>query len=329
LTLSNVQANDAGTYSVVVSNLAGFVISSNATFQVETVILPPVLTNFTWLPAGSAQCQLIVESNQFYSVESSYDLMRWSFAFAFQASSNLMTFIGGPDLDRRFLRARVGWPIYYHTPFFTFYASGGAFAGSPTPLVTFPVRLQQYDVTFQLDNAPTNGPATSDVWFTGPGGSGFTNTPAAASWPAPAHYGRAVYLSPRVFSPVSPPPGQWTVRYGQTNLSFTAPDPQTTNRFFVPVPTVTVSNDVLQSLSFVLKDPAAGTNLAAKPGWLGQMYIDLYGLAGMIYRSPSFSPRQSNYPFPTNIQWSKVTSVGLSYADGEMGNIYYVTYQRP
>ena len=42
LTITNVQAADAGTYSVIVSNLAGGITSSNAVLTVNTNPLPPV-----------------------------------------------------------------------------------------------------------------------------------------------------------------------------------------------------------------------------------------------------------------------------------------------
>jgi len=75
LTISDAQATNAGSYTVVVTNLVGRVTSPVATL---TVVLPPRFRSVTLLPDGSPLLSLQAVSNLTYRIDAGTDLMNWT-----------------------------------------------------------------------------------------------------------------------------------------------------------------------------------------------------------------------------------------------------------
>ena len=107
-TRANVQTNDAGIYSVVITNIAGSVTSSNAALTI--------------LPASPAQFQLVAlqpdntlqltasgDSGAVYFIEASTNLFDWVPFTNLMATNGAFTFNAGPATnEQRFFRARSG-----------------------------------------------------------------------------------------------------------------------------------------------------------------------------------------------------------------------------
>jgi hypothetical protein len=74
---SNAQSEHAGNYSVLVTNLAGSVLSANALLTV-TLPPPPQFQSITVLPDHRAQLQLLGTSNLPYAIEASSNLTGWA-----------------------------------------------------------------------------------------------------------------------------------------------------------------------------------------------------------------------------------------------------------
>ena len=80
LTLTNVQAKDAGVYFVKVGNLIGSVLSSNAVLTVvESVpIVPPLLNALANVIGGTLDLTLQGVVGKFYRIEASSNLLDWT-----------------------------------------------------------------------------------------------------------------------------------------------------------------------------------------------------------------------------------------------------------
>jgi uncharacterized lipoprotein YddW (UPF0748 family) len=76
-TRSNAQPEHSGNYSVLVTNVAGSLLSSNALLTI-TVPPPPQFQSITVLPDHRAQLQLLGTANLPYAIETSSNLTDWS-----------------------------------------------------------------------------------------------------------------------------------------------------------------------------------------------------------------------------------------------------------
>jgi GH25 family lysozyme M1 (1,4-beta-N-acetylmuramidase)/uncharacterized protein YpmS len=90
-TVSNAQTNNAGSYSVVITNIAGSMTSSNA---VLTVILPqpPQFQSVTILSNGIVQMVLQGQSGGSYEIDSSSNLLNWVQFMSFVMSNTTYQF---------------------------------------------------------------------------------------------------------------------------------------------------------------------------------------------------------------------------------------------
>ncbi|MCX8108954.1 MAG: hypothetical protein N3G20_09130, partial [Verrucomicrobiae bacterium] len=190
-----------------------------------------------------------------YTLEISTNLIHWEPVGTVNSDATSVVELvdDEPPFGRLFARARTGaWEKF---EFFVIeFAHAGSFGGGTTATVSFPVVLSGYSAVF---GAYGRGrfPAASEVYFTGPPGSGLTNTPAKQSYQGPQWI---MYASPLVAAPTVAPPGQWVVKYKGSNVQFDLPDPEAVARFVVPVPSVTVEGDRLQIVSWVYKTPRNG-----------------------------------------------------------------------
>jgi len=77
LALTNVSVEQAGSYSVQVSNAAGTVFSDAAALRVEAEQFPSQLAALGTTPASQFGFQLCGEAGRFYRIESSTNLQAW------------------------------------------------------------------------------------------------------------------------------------------------------------------------------------------------------------------------------------------------------------
>ena len=108
-TRTNVQTNDAGNYSVTVSNVAASVTSSNALLTV----LPPQPAQFQFFslqPDQSLQLVLSGEPGASYVIEASSNLVDWAALTNLEATNGALEFNAGPvtNAPQQFFRARLG-----------------------------------------------------------------------------------------------------------------------------------------------------------------------------------------------------------------------------
>ncbi len=226
----------------------------------------------------------------------------------------------------RFYRAKVGLTVIYSL-WLNHYAQAGSFSGGLTPSVNYPVNLHSYSAGFEIENAAPYPPA-NEVFFTGPVGSGLNHSPANplnSSWDEEG----AHYQSPVISSPPYPPGGTWTVEFKGSNYVFNLPDPQSTSRLVIPVPTFVVSGDVVQSVSWVYRNAATGAVLPAPPEFITGIQVQIEGyVGGRIYESPwSDFPAVTSHTLEQTIQWSNVSMVNMAY-DDSLGNHYVIFFQK-
>jgi len=106
LSLSNVQSTNEGSYSVMVTNLAGNILSPPAFLS---VLIPPILSQPKILPGGNFQMRLQGNTNRNYDIEISSNLTNWANLATVTYTNGLMPFVdtNAPDTNKRFYRARL------------------------------------------------------------------------------------------------------------------------------------------------------------------------------------------------------------------------------
>jgi len=103
--LANAQPTDAGSYSVVVSNIAGMATSSNAVLNV-TQPVPPRIDSINLMPGGQIQLQ-VSGSPGHYAIEATSDLADWSELTNFTITGGVFQHVDTEtNLTQRFYRAR-------------------------------------------------------------------------------------------------------------------------------------------------------------------------------------------------------------------------------
>lgn len=291
---------------------------------------PPVFTNAT-VNGGLFQAQLELVPGITYTIQTSSNLLNWiPVGTVSSEATNLLDLQDERPVvgaSRLFYRAVVGnlMPVT-----FTFnlheYANAGGFGGGFTPAVTFPVTLNYYTANFGVDYDSAL-PAATNVYFTGPAGSGLTNRPADPNNSFVDASG-AEYQSPFVLSPAAAPGGNWTVNYRGTNHLFNVADPQAAARLVIPLPTATVSGGMLQAVSWVYRDAATGAILGGAPGYVTGLQVQVDGLVGRIYDSPRLAPGITAHSLTGNVTWSDVSMIYMAY-DDSLGNHYVVSFSKP
>jgi hypothetical protein len=193
--------------------------------------------------------------------------------------------------------------------------------------VSFPVTLVGYSAFLDVENDLSFSPPAS-VLFTGPAGSGLSNT---AADPGNSFVGSdyAGYQSPIVLSPTAAPGGAWVVNYRGTNRTFTVPDPQAASRLVIPVPTANVSDGLLQSVSWVYKNASTGATLGAPPAYLTWVQVQMEGSGGgRIYSSPELTPTTTSHTPSAPVNWPSIKMIQMAYND-TLGNHYVVSFSNP
>jgi hypothetical protein len=102
-TIRNVQTNDAGTYTAVVTNMAGMVTKSAKL----TVVVRRQLSSPAWLPNGQFQFTLRGTTNVSYSIQASTNLTDWVNVTNWTSGAPFIDTEAG-SFSRRYYRAT--WP---------------------------------------------------------------------------------------------------------------------------------------------------------------------------------------------------------------------------
>ena len=288
---------------------------------------PPYFTNVT-IANGFFQGQLYVVPGLYYTIEISTNLNSQAWLpvdIVSSTQTNLLT-LGDdePPTGNLFVRAVLGVKTQPRFALsFLEFAYGGNFGSSYTPTPSYPVNLSSYSAWFQVSK-DFEYPPYESVFFTGPPGSGLQNTPAGQSFGGESWRG---YQSPFVYSPAAAPGGTWIVSYKGSNVTFNIPDPQASSRFVLPLPTVSVVGGVLQSVSWVYKNPSTGATLSGPPPYMTKVYLQIEGTSGRLYNSHEIPPTTAFHSLSTSVPWADVVNLTMSY-DDDLGNKYIIFYQK-
>jgi hypothetical protein len=289
----------------------------------------PVLTNAVLGGDGLFHFQVRTVVGQSYTIQTTTQLPDWTeVGTLLNVETNLVDLTDPRPVTSQgqmFYRIKVGVELSFRLHFLE-YAEGGQFQGGFTPAVTFPIFLNSYSALLNAENDTTYDAATN-VFFTGPAGSGLTNTPADPS-NANTNNDHASYQSPYVSNPVAAPGGTWTVQYKGTNHTLNIPDPQAASRLVIPVPTASVSNNVLQSVSWIFKNASSGATLAGAPPFLSNIQVQIDGtMTGRIYDSHDLSATTTNHTLSSTVNWSEANGITMAYEDS-LENQYVVSFRK-
>lgn len=201
----------------------------------------------------------------------------------------------------------------------------GQFGAGLTPTVTYPVAIQSYRALFRAFNE-TNPPAPDTVFFTGPAGSGLTNTSADPVLGALPSGNDVLYASPAVSNPAIALGGGWSVVFRTNANNFNKPDPQSAPRTVVPLPTVSLSNGVLNSVSWAYYD-SSGNPIGGIPFFVQSSRIDLLDQSGNVFDTEVF-PATTAFTFPSSSQyaWSSVGTLRMGFYDN-LNNQYFAEFR--
>jgi hypothetical protein len=111
LILANVQATNAGTYSVMVTNAAGSVISSNAILIVSSgVPSQPQLSGFIYNNDGTFSLTVNGDTGPDYIVQASTNLTDWASIFTNHSPTPpfIWTDSGASNYNQRFYQIQLG-----------------------------------------------------------------------------------------------------------------------------------------------------------------------------------------------------------------------------
>ena len=200
----------------------------------------------------------------------------------------------------------------------------GGFGASLTPTVTYPVAIRNYRVIFHAFNE-TNPPSPNTVLFTGPAGSGLTNTPADSAFGAVRSGTDVFYSSVPVGNPAIAIGGGWLVVFRTNANNFSMPDPQALPRTVVAVPTLSLSNGVLDSLSWAYYD-SSGNPVGGIPFFASSSRIDLFDKSGNVFDTKVFAAALAySYPPGSQYAWSSVGTLRMGFYDN-LNNQYLAEF---
>ena len=318
---------------------ASLLCAGVATASAQTSSHPGLyITNAVVSPEGFAQCEVVAPSNGLYSLLLSTNLQSWDSIKKLDswnppgdapAPTNRF-FINSDPLSAAqvgntfFLRVVVGLVPKYQL-LFHFHNTIDTLAVG-TSSVSFPQSISDYSAHLDVERV-TSSPDGSQVFFTGPPGSGLTNAMSTGFSTDPGGYDAWYDSSPMLNDPAVPPPGRWTINYNGTNLIFDLPDAQTPTRFVVPQPTVVVSNGLLSSVSWIYRNATTGQALAGPPAFLSDVVVEAGGGTPhqRIYDSNPLPRATTAHSFSPALLWSDVADITISY-DDDLGNRYIVFY---
>jgi hypothetical protein len=255
------------------------------------------------------------------------------------SNSNFASVIRNPDVDgngridaleQKFFRLQ----IFY-------FVVAGSFAGNLTPQVTTPASVR----SSRIDLAVVDVDPPSSVTFSGPPGSGLSDSTAPSTFLGSGQPGQAVFATysapsgmPPAF-PSIPVAGQYTVGYKTQTLTFTVPDESTAaSDIVLPVPSVTLNSDgTVQRLSWAYRlgsgspalDPQAVIRDIAFNIEGGGPQCPGNGGPPRPYASDRLSATTTEHVLRCqNIPWTSVTQIFMTYTD-LYGNARSASWDRP
>lgn len=200
----------------------------------------------------------------------------------------------------------------------------GYFSGT-NGFIGFPTGLDSFFASFNIrdDSYPTN------VFFTGPAGSGLTNTPSENYGSSEDSYW---YNTPSIFGPVNLPGGLYTVNYKGSNVSWNLLDPQADEQQVIIVPTAVLgASNVLQEVRWTFKD--TNGNSIPQPAFISRIDLQIEGDFGRIYDASTedsdneFPLNATNHALAETVFWTDVSRVYLIYRDAA-DHQYGISWQR-
>lgn len=216
-------------------------------------------------------------------------------------------------------------------PFIMYGVKAGNFGSNTTPTLKTPAGIDGYRFNFGVwDKYEVNFPTV--VYFVGPLGSQLTGQPNDS----PPHefeqsrcYGSPWISTASIPSPGLPPSGEYKVTYGAKTLTFNLADQSSVpSKILLAVPTVTVSGEIVQKISWVYKR-GDGSDLTIDPATImtdilfaidgtGSPY-ETYPQQNRIFNSYNLPPSTTESTIPNSqswsLQWSNVTSIMMAYND--------------
>jgi hypothetical protein len=186
--------------------------------------------------------------------------------------------------------------------------------------MSYPTHLQYYFALYNLNdaNAPTN------VIFTGPAGSGLSNT-VSAYFGADFMSDYAWYSSPQITLPPYPPGGTYTVNYKNEAQPFAFVDPAAGSHQVILQPAVSVNaSGIFESISWTYRD--LNGNAISAPNFIARIYIQVEGNNGRLYDT-DLSPGQTSHTLGQSVVWTNISSIGMSYND-TLDNQYTTFWSR-
>jgi hypothetical protein len=208
---------------------------------------------------------------------------------------------------------------------FRLFANGGSFLDSTQATPSFPVAINGYRAGLVVSDS-ANFPSPDQVSFTGPAASELNATASDAS-AFSSTTTNAFYYSPKITQPAIPPGGAWSVLYGNSQQSFSVPDPQAAARLVVPVPNVSVTDNIVKSLSWTYYDPN-GNAEAGTPPVVTEIRVQSLDPSNVVIHDSGFLPAAtSSYTLTSSLNWMNVNTVRLLYKDS-LSNFYVVGFSK-
>jgi hypothetical protein len=175
------------------------------------------------------------------------------------------------------------------------------------------MNVDGYNARFVIANDSSYPPA-DHIFFTGPTGSGFSNTPATAlnGWEYDA-------------LPVLPGSlavgGLWVVTYKGTNLPFDVPNPIPESRLVIPFPAVTKEPGDNVRVSWTYRNATNGAPLDLAPWFITELEVSISQRS-----SGPLPPQTTEYTF-TALGLPNEVNVTVRYSD-TLGNSYSVLFSQ-
>jgi len=175
----------------------------------------------------------------------------------------------------------------------------------PTALTNYSAQLEAHD-----ESTPPEG-----VTFSGPNGSGLSNTPDA--WSSPSS-GGIWFGSPFVALPPFPPGGVYSVNYDGDIWSFNLLDPNAASQQLLMIPTIVLGEgNLVKEVRWRFTD-TNGISMDAPP-YVDDLSFQLSGMSGMLYHSDNGGepmPRTTtSHELDVQVPWEAVNTVTMTFRD--------------
>jgi hypothetical protein len=203
------------------------------------------------------------------------------------------------------------------------FAQGGKFLEATNATASFPATLNGFRVELTVSD-DTAFPAANQVLITGPAGSGLMNLacdPAASS----INTTSASYFTPKVAQPTTPPVGAWLISYKGTTQTLTVTDPQLPTEVIVPVPKVSLANDLVGQISWTFFS-FSGSALAQPPAFVHGLHVQALDSSGASLLDSGALPSGAvSYVVPGILHWSAVNTLRFAY-NADASNSYVIGF---